>query len=98
MTVERNNRIYRFSYNGGNGEESFGEHDERMSVFCKSHANIVMVNEPRRGESSLLERTRLLRANHIILETGGSKFPNSTIDWSTLVPILRVANYKLSQN
>jgi len=98
MTVEWNNRDYRFSSNGGNGEESFGEHDERMKLFCRSHANVMMVNAPRCDESALLERMRLLRVNHTILETGGSRFFNGTTDWSIFVPVLRVARYKLSSN
>ena len=98
MAMRRNNGNYRLSHVGGNCGESFYEHDEHMRVFCRSHANASMVNAPRCDESSLIEVMRLLEVKRTIIETGGSRFPNSATEWSTLLPLLKVARYKLSQN
>ncbi|GAF75448.1 unnamed protein product [marine sediment metagenome] len=98
MAMEWNNRNDWFDPNGGHSRESFEEHNERMTEFRRSHANVVMVNEPRLGEAALLERMRLWQVRHAMMETGGSRLANGTTDWSPLVPTLEVARYKLSQN
>ncbi len=84
-----------FNSNRGN---SFPEHSERMSGFRRSHAVVAMVNAPRRDEAALLESTRPLPVGHPVMKTGGSRFFNSPADWSALVPVLKVARHKLSQN
>ena len=102
MRMEWNNRNDWFDPNGGNGRESFEEHNESMREFRRSHANVAMVNGPRLDESALqvalLERTRSLQVSRTIMETGGSRGYASAEDWSALVPLWKVAGYKLSQN
>ena len=98
MAMEWNNRDYQVDPNGGNGRGSFQEHNEHMREFHKSHANVAMVNAPRCDELTLIERMRPLQVRRIMLETGGSALPNDTTDRSTLVPLWKVAQYKLSQN
>ena len=97
MTMEWNNRTYRFNPNGGNGKGSFQEHSELMTEFRKPHADIALVNGLRLNEAALLESLLFLRVNYI-METGGSALPNDTTDQSPLIPIWKVARYKLSQN
>ena len=97
MTMEWKNRD-QFDTNGGNGRGSFQEHDERMRGFRRSHAEVAMVNAPRLDEAAFLESMEPLQASRTMVETGGSRLANGTMDWSALVPVLRVAQYKLSQN
>jgi len=77
---------------------SFREHREYMREFRRSHADVAMVNAPRYGEPAVLERTRPLPISRSMMETGGSKPFNGTADWSVLVPVPKVAQYKLSPN
>jgi len=98
MAMEWINRNDRFDPNGGNGRGSFQEHAERMREFHTAHADVAMVNAPRCDEAALLESMRPLQVRRIMMETGGSIFPSSTTDWPALVPTLKVARYKLSQN
>ena len=98
MTMEWNNRDYRFDSNGGNGRGSFQEHNESMRGFRRSHADVAMVNGPRLDEPALLESMESLQVSHIMMETGGSELPNDTTDQSPLVPMWKVARYKFSQN
>jgi len=98
MRMEWNNRNDRFDSNGGNGKGSFEQHDELMRGFRRSHANVATVNGPRLDEAALLERMESLQVRHTIMETGGSALPNDTTDQSALVPMWKVAWYKLSQN
>jgi len=97
MTMEWNNRDYQFDPNGGNGNGSFEQHNEGMREFRKSHANVAMVNEPRLDKASFLDSLLFLRVNYVV-ETGGSALPDDTTDWSALVPMWKVAQYKLSRN
>ncbi len=97
MTMRWNSRDYRFYPNGGNGKGSFEEHNECMREFHRSHADVAMVNGPRLDEAAFLESLLFLRVNYVV-ETGGSALPDDTSDRSALVPIWRVARYKLSQN
>ena len=97
MAMKRKNRDYWFDSNGGNSRGSFEEHDEQMSGFRNSHADVAMVNGPRLDEATLLERMLYLRVNYVV-ETGGSALPIDTTDRSALVPVLKVGRYKLSQN
>jgi len=92
-----NNRNDRFDLNGGNGRDSFEEHNESMREFRGSHAEVAMVNAPRLDEATFLESLLFLRVNYI-METGGSALPNDPTDRSALVSVLKVARYKLSQN
>ena len=96
--MEWNNRNDRFDPNGGNGRGSFEQHSECMREFRRSHADVAMVNAPRCGESALLESMRPLQVRRTMIETGGSALPNDTTDRSALVPMWKVARYKLSQN
>ena len=95
--MEWNNRNDRFDLNGGNGRDSFEQHNESMREFRGSHAEVAMVNAPRLDEAAFLESLLFLRVNYI-METGGSALPNDTTDRSPLVPTWKVARYKLSQN
>ena len=97
MTMERKNRD-QFDLNGGHGGGSFQEHDERIRGFRRSHAEVAMVNAPRCDQATLIERKQPLHVSHPVTETGGSRFLSGTADWSALVPVLRVARYKLPQN
>ena len=81
-----------------NSRVFFQEHNEGMRGFRRSHASGATVNAPRCEESFLLEKTRPLKFNHIIAETGGASFVGGLTDWSGFVPALRVARYKLSLN
>ncbi len=78
MTMKWNSQNDRFDPNGGNGRESFEEHDERMREFRGSHANVAMVNGPRLDEAALLERMESLRDSHTMMKTGESRLPNDT--------------------
>jgi len=95
MTREWNNRNHQFDLNGGS---SFPEHNERMRGFRRSHAGVAMVNAPRWDKATLIENMAPLPASRTMMEMGGSRFLNGTANWSALVPVLRVARYKLSQN
>ena len=97
MTMRWNNRNDRFDSNGGNGNGSFEQHNEGMREFRKSHANVALVNGPRLDKASFLESLLFLRVNYVV-ETGGSALPDDTSDQSPLVPVWKVAQYKLSQN
>jgi len=98
MTREWNSRNNWLNPNDGNGRGSCREHDERMREFHRSHAKVAMVNAPRCDQATLIERMQPLHVSHPVTETGGSRFLSGTADWSALVPVLRVARYKLSQN
>jgi len=95
--MEWNNRNEQFDPNGGNGKGSFEQHNESIREFRRSHADVAMVNGPRLDEATLLERMLYLRVNYVV-ETGGSALPSDTTDRSALVPVWKVARYKLSQN
>jgi len=97
MTMKWNHRDYRFDSNGGNGNGSFEQHNECMREYRGSHADVAMVNGPRLDEATLLESLLFLRINYVV-ETGGSRLLNGAMDWSALVPVWKVARYKLSQN
>ena len=97
MAMEWNNRDYQFDPNGGNGRGSFQQHNESMREFRRSHTDVAMVNGPRLDEAAFLESLLFLRVNYV-METGGSALPDDTADQSPLVPIWKVAQYKLSQN
>lgn len=98
MTMARNNRNYQFDPNGGNGRSSFQEHDEHMRGFRRYHAGVAMVNAPRWDKATLIESMEPLPVSRLVTETGGSRFINGTVDWSALVPVLKVAQYKISHN
>jgi len=98
MTTAWKNRNERFNYSNGNGRGSFEEHAEHMREFRRSHADVAMVNAPRCNKAALLESMRPSPLRRTMMETGGSRLLNSTTVWLALVPMLRVARYKLSQN
>ena len=97
MTMEWKNRDYWFNPSGGNSSGSFQEHDRQMREFRTSHAKVALVNGPRLDEATFLENLLFLRVNYI-METGGSALPEDITDQSPLVPIWKVANYKVSIN
>ena len=97
MTMERKNRD-QFDLNSGHGRDSFQEHDERIRGFRRSHAEVAMVNAPRCDQATLIESMELLPVSRTMVETGGSRFLSGTADWSALVPVPKVARYKLSKN
>ena len=97
MTMEWNNRDYQFDRNSGSSNGSFQLHDECMREFRMSHANVALVNGPRLDKAAYLDSLLYLRVNYT-METGGSALPDDTSDQSPLVPMWRVARYKLSQN
>jgi len=97
MAMKWNSKDYQFDPNGGNGGESFEVHNKRMREFHSSHADVALVNGPRLDGVAYLDSLLFLRVNYI-METGGSALPDDTSDQSPLVPMWRVARYKLSQN
>ena len=97
MTMQWNNRDYQFDRSGGSNNGSFQEHDRQMREFRMSHADVALVNGPRLDEAAYLDSLLFLRINYVV-ETGGSAIPDDTFDQSPLVPIWRVARYKLSPN
>jgi hypothetical protein len=98
MTMEWNNRDYRFDSSGVSSSSSFQEHNESMARFRKSHADVAMVNGSRLDEFALLEKMRPLQIRHMIMETGGSRSPEDITGWSTLVPLWKTSRYKPSRN
>jgi len=81
-----------------NNRDTFEEHNEGMRAFRKSHAGVQLVNAPRRDQPSLLESTRPLHVADIRREIGESRRYVSPEDWSALIPMWKVARYKLSPN
>jgi len=55
MAIVWSKRSDRFNSSVTNGRDSFQEHNERMRMFRKSHADVAMVNGPRWDESTLLK-------------------------------------------
>ena len=98
MTMKWSSRDYRFDPSDGNGRGSFQEHNKCVRGFRKSHADVAMVNGQRLDEVGFLESLRHLPVRRTVIETGRSRLANGTMDWSALVPIFKVARYKLSQN
>ncbi len=84
--------------NWNDSRVSFGKHNENMKEFRKAHAAVALVNAPRYGESAILARTEPLQLKDIIIEAGGTGFLDNAMNWSTYVPMPKVARYKLSQN
>ena len=76
----------------------FPEHNECMRRFRRAHADVAWVNKPNRDELARLDSMRPLQVTHPVMETGESRFHSSTTNWSALVPVLKVAAYKLSPN
>ena len=68
------------------GRDSFEKNDERMREFRRSQADVAMVNAQRLDEPTLLERMESLQVHRTMMETGGSRLPNGTTNWSALVP------------
>jgi len=81
-----------------NNRVSFPEHNEYMREFRRAHAKVAWANKPKQDELARLDTMLPLPVTHPIMETGGSRFLDSLTDWSALVPILKVAQYKLLQN
>lgn len=98
MAMASHNKNTRFNPTTRNDGGSFQEHDKDMRKFRSSHVDVAMVNAPGCDEIALLEGMRPLRIHYAMMETGGLKLLGSTTDWSALVPVFRVARYKLSQN
>jgi len=77
---------------------SYAEHNEYMKRFRMAHADIAWSNKPKCDELARLDSMRPLKVTYPMIETGGLRFHSGTTDWSTLVPVFRVASYKLSSN
>jgi len=77
---------------------SYAEHNEYMKRFRRAHANVAWSNKPKCNELARLDSMRHLKVTHPMIETGGSGFHSGTANWSTLVPALKIASYKLSPN
>jgi len=87
MTIEWNhNRV------------SYAEHNEYMKRFRRAHANVAWSNKPKCDELARSDSMQHLKVTHPMIGTGGSGFPSGTANWSTLVPVFKVASYKLSPN
>jgi hypothetical protein len=76
----------------------FQEHDEQMRGFRQAHAGIAMFNGPRYDQSALRERTLPWQLNSSLMETDGASLPGGLASLSSMVQILRVPKYRLSQN
>ncbi|MBA7501281.1 hypothetical protein ES704_04043 [subsurface metagenome] len=81
-----------------NTRVSFEEHNEYMRRFRRAHADIAWVNQPKQDELARLDSMQPLQVTHPVVETGGLRFHNTTTNWSAFVPVLKVAQYKLSPN
>jgi hypothetical protein len=81
-----------------NSRVSFQEHNEDMRRLRKSHAQIELLNAPRYDKLAKLIRTQPADLSDIVIEAGGTRLFHSKIDWSVLVPVPKVAKYRLSQN
>ena len=81
-----------------NSRVFFQEHNENMRGFYESHARIELLNAPRYDKIAKLIRTRPADLSDIVIEAGGTRLFHSKIDWSVLVPVPKVAKYRLSQN
>jgi len=94
------NRADGFDSDCNSDKDSFLEYVESMIRFRRSHDDIEVINSLRFDGAALVESMPPMQASRIVtmIETGGSRIPSSTMDWSVLVPILRVVRYKLSQN
>ena len=98
MKMEWHTGDYRFAPSGGNGGDAFAEHAECMRRFLGSHGDLAMVNGPRCGKPALPESNFHLSVQRFMTKSGGARFPNDATDWVTLVPVLKMAQYKLSPN
>ena len=98
MTDKWSNRNKRIESNGGCSSVPFDEHNGHMREFCRSHADVTMVNAPRCDKAVSLRSMRFLRVCCTMLGTGGSALRDDMADRSALVPLLRVARYKLTHN
>lgn len=98
MRVRQNNTRDWFGLGGGNRRVSFEEHNEYMRWFRQAHAEVAWSNRPKADELARLESMLPLRVNRATVDTGGSRFCHDAVDWSALVPLWKVASYKLSSN
>jgi len=95
MIMAQNNRNDRFNFNGGNGKESFEEHNESMREFHKNHAPELLVEVSRRD---LINTMWPLLTASTMRETGGSTGPAGMMDWSVFVPIGEVTARRFLSN
>lgn len=84
--------------NQDNSQRSLQEHNEYMREFYSSHTSVILVNPSKYGRSATLEKTHPVQVNHTTPQAGGSKSLTGMADWPSLVPVLKVAQYKLSRN
>ena len=95
MTMAQNNRNDGFNFNGGNGKESFEEHNESMREFRKNHAPELLVKVSRRD---LIDKMWPLLVTDTVKETGGSTGPAGMMDWSVFVPMGKGTTRRFSSN
>ncbi len=112
MTMAQNNRNDGFNFNGGNGMESFEEHNESMRRFRKSHTLVLEHNERMRefrknhapealvkvSTRDLINTMWPLLVTNTVKETGGSTGPAGTMDWSVFVPMGEGTTRRFSSN
>ena len=98
MTTKWNSRNYGFKSDGTGGNGNFYEHDEQMKEFRRSHGEVAVINGPRRDEAAFLESLLYLKVCGYRFDTGGAVFRSNGEDELHLVPLWKVAGYKLSVN
>lgn len=91
MTMVWNNRDNRFDPNGGNGRESFQEHNERMRGFRRSHASNVEMR-------AAIQKTPLRDIAHVMTERKGARNISGRINWPAIFPTYQVTPRKFSPN
>ena len=93
-----NNRDVRFNFRNANSRDAFKEHNERMKEFRRSHTDVSIFKAPGYHEPGLLESPQPLKVSYTMIETGGSGFLSGQTGWLALIPVFKVARYKLSHN
>ncbi len=76
----------------------FREHDEQMRCFRQAHTGAAMLNGSRNDQSALRARTLPWQSSHPLMETGGTSLLSGLASLSDMVQVLRVPQYRLSQN
>jgi len=95
MTMAQNNRNDGFNFNGGNGKESFEEHNETMREFRKNHASESLVKVSRRD---LINTMWPLLVTDTVKETGGAAGLARAMDLSIFVPMGEGTTRRFSSN
>ena len=78
--------------------EDFREHDQNIRRFYKAHHYAAMANPPRLYIFVPVMRAVPLLPSLARKEMGGIRRHPELKEWEALVPLWRVASYRLSQN